>query len=175
MWCCLCRPAVAPQVDLGAPTSPSQTRSAEPKVVGEALADDARTATPPRGAVESRATSPLVADAKVETPPHVVDVGGVTSIEDVGATTSPTVIDVDPSVWCLVGLRTWSGTSLKLTWRQEVQEHLARRYLSLRLQARGCHGGQLTGITALSRRTGLRITRTCRPCEPASLPSIPRW
>jgi hypothetical protein len=78
------------------------------------------------------------------------------------------------SVQYLVGLRTWSGTSLKLTWRQEVQEHLACRYLNLHLQARGCHGGQLTGITPLGRRTGLKITRTYRPCGPASLPSIPR-
>jgi hypothetical protein len=91
-----CRPAVAPQGDLGAPASPSQTRSAEPKVVGEALADDAHTATLPRGAVESRATSPPVADSSVETPPRVVDAGGVTSTGDVEVTTSPTIIDVDP-------------------------------------------------------------------------------
>jgi hypothetical protein len=45
---------VVPQGDLGAPASPSWTRSAEPKVVGEALADDAHTTTPLRGAVESR-------------------------------------------------------------------------------------------------------------------------
>jgi hypothetical protein len=38
---------VVPQDDLGAPASPSRTRSADPRVVGEALADDARTATPP--------------------------------------------------------------------------------------------------------------------------------
>jgi hypothetical protein len=60
------------------------------------LADDAHTATPPRGAVESRATSPLVADARVETPPCVADAGGATSTGDVGETTSPTIIDVDP-------------------------------------------------------------------------------
>jgi hypothetical protein len=53
---------MAPQGDLGAPSSPSRTRSSEPTVMGEALADDARTATPPRGAVESRATSPPVVD-----------------------------------------------------------------------------------------------------------------
>jgi hypothetical protein len=87
---------VAPQVDLGAPASPSGMRSAEPKVVGGALADDVRTAAPPRGAVESRATSPLLLDARVETPPRVVDAGGVTSAGDVEAMISPTVIDVDP-------------------------------------------------------------------------------
>jgi hypothetical protein len=80
-----------------------------------------------------------------------------------------------PSVQCLVGLRTWSGTSLKLTWCQEVQEYLACRYLHLCPRAQGCHSGQLTGITPLGRRTGLKTTRTCRPCRPASLPSIPRW
>jgi hypothetical protein len=31
-----------------------------------------------------------------------------------------------PSVRSLVGQRTWSGTSLKFIWRQEVQKHLAR-------------------------------------------------
>jgi hypothetical protein len=80
----------------GAPASPSRTRSAEPKVVGEALADDAHTAAPPRGAVKSRATSPPVADSRVETPPCVVNAGGVTSAGDMGATTSPTIIDVNP-------------------------------------------------------------------------------
>jgi hypothetical protein len=83
------------------------------------------------------------------------------------------LLTLTPSALDLLGLRTWSGTSLKLTRRQEVQEHLARRYLNLHLQARGCHGDQLTGITPLGRRIGLRITRTCRPCGPASLPSIP--
>jgi hypothetical protein len=91
-----CRPAVTPQGDLGAPASPSRTRSDEPKIVGEVLADDARTATPPRGADESRATSPPVANAWVETPPRVANAGGTTSTGDVGATTSPTIIDVDP-------------------------------------------------------------------------------
>jgi hypothetical protein len=42
----LCRPVVVPQDDLGAPASPSRMRSSDPKVVGEALADYARTATP---------------------------------------------------------------------------------------------------------------------------------
>jgi hypothetical protein len=32
----------------------------------------------------------------VETPPRVFDAGGMTSAEDVRATTSPTIIDVDP-------------------------------------------------------------------------------
>jgi hypothetical protein len=63
--------------------------------MGEALADDAHTATPPRGAAESRATSPPVADSKVETPPRVVEAGGA-SARDVGATTSPTITNVDP-------------------------------------------------------------------------------
>jgi hypothetical protein len=82
--------------DQGAPASPSRTRSEEPKVVGEVLVNDAHTATPPRGAVESRATSPPVADARVETPPLVADPGGATYTEDVRATTSPTIINVHP-------------------------------------------------------------------------------
>jgi hypothetical protein len=63
-----CRPAVAPQGNLGGPAFPSWTRSDELKVVGEVLADDVHTATPPRGLVESRVTSPTVEDARVETP-----------------------------------------------------------------------------------------------------------
>jgi hypothetical protein len=65
--CLLCRSVAEPQGDLGAPTSPSRMRSPDPTDVGEALADDARTTTPPRGAAESRATSPPVADSRVET------------------------------------------------------------------------------------------------------------
>jgi hypothetical protein len=91
----LCVPVAIPQDDLGASASPSRTRSADPKVVGEALADDARTATPLRGAVESRVNSSPVADSRVETPLRTVEAGGA-SVGDVRATTSPRVIDVDP-------------------------------------------------------------------------------
>jgi hypothetical protein len=94
--CLLRRPVVEPRGDLGAPTSPSRMRSPEPTVVGEALADDARTATPPREAVESRTVSPPVADSRVETPPRAVEAGGGVSAGDVRAMTSPRVIDVDP-------------------------------------------------------------------------------
>jgi hypothetical protein len=90
------RPAVAPQGDQGAPASPSRTRSEEPKVVGEVLADDAHTATPPWGAIEGSATSPLVVDLRVDIPLHVADPVGATSTGDVGATTSSMIIDVDP-------------------------------------------------------------------------------
>jgi hypothetical protein len=55
-----------------------------------------------------------------------------------------------PSALDLLGLRTWSGTSLKSTRRQEVREHLARRYFNLDLQARGCHDTQLIGIHPLA-------------------------
>jgi hypothetical protein len=91
-----CRPVTRPQGGLGAPSSPSRMWSPEPRVVGEALADDARTATPPRGAVESRATSPPVVAARMETPPRAADEAGGASVGGVGATTSLTVIDVDP-------------------------------------------------------------------------------
>jgi hypothetical protein len=78
-----------------APSSPSRTRSPEPQVMGEALADDAHTATPPRRTVEGVVTSLPVADTRVDYPPHAVE-GVETSAGDVGATTSPTIIDVDP-------------------------------------------------------------------------------
>jgi hypothetical protein len=87
---------VVPQDDLGASASPSCTRSPDPKVVREVLADDTRTATPPRGAAESRAASPPVVDTRVASPPRVVEVGEGTSVGDVGATTSPRIIDVNP-------------------------------------------------------------------------------
>jgi hypothetical protein len=90
------RPVVEPQRGHNVMSSPSRTRSPEPQVVGEALADDACTATPPRGAVESWVTSPPVEDSKVESPPRVVEAVGATSVGDVGATTPPGVIDVDP-------------------------------------------------------------------------------
>jgi hypothetical protein len=85
-----------PQGGLVAPSSPSCTRSLEPRVVGEALSSDERTATPPRGVVESRVTSLPVAAARVETPPRAADEAGGASAGGVRATTSPTVIDVNP-------------------------------------------------------------------------------
>jgi hypothetical protein len=149
-----------------AQASPSHTRSLEPQVVGEALADDASTATPLRGAVENVVTSPPVADARVGTPPRVAEVVG-TSAGDVGATASP-------SGRFLVGMRAWSGTSLRSTWRQKARKHLEHRYFHLHLQAQGCHGAPLIGITPFGRRIGLRITKTCKPCRPTSSPSTTR-
>jgi hypothetical protein len=78
-----------------APSSPSHTRSPEPQVVGEALADDARTATPTRGMAEGLTTSPPVADTREGSSLHTTE-GVETSTGEVGATTSPTVVDVDP-------------------------------------------------------------------------------
>jgi hypothetical protein len=78
-----------------APSSPSRTRSPEPQVVGEALVDDTRTTTPPRGIAEGVVTSPPVADTRAGSPPRTVE-GVGTSAGDVGAMTSPTIMDVDP-------------------------------------------------------------------------------
>jgi hypothetical protein len=97
---------VVPQDDLGTPTSPSRTRSPDPKVVGEALANDARTATPTRGAAESRAASPLVADTGVASPPHTVEAGEGTSVRDVGVATPQELLMSTPSVQDLLGPRT---------------------------------------------------------------------
>jgi hypothetical protein len=108
----LCKLVVRPQGVPVAQPSPSRTRSPEPQVVGEALAGDARTTTPPRGAVENVVTSPPVADARVGTPPRVAEVVG-TSAGDVGATASPTIIDVDPIRAVPGEVRTWSGTGLR--------------------------------------------------------------
>jgi hypothetical protein len=71
------------------------TRGASCPIVGEVLADDACTATLPRGAVENVVTSPPVDNAKVNTPPRADEAVGA-SAGDVGAMTSPTIIDIDP-------------------------------------------------------------------------------
>jgi hypothetical protein len=63
--------------------------------VGKALADNARTATLPRGAAEGTTTSPPMVVTRVDTPPRSADARGA-SAWDVGATVSPVVIDVDP-------------------------------------------------------------------------------
>jgi hypothetical protein len=78
-----------------APSSPSRTRSPEPQVVGEALADDVRTTTPPRGIAEGVVTSLPVTNTRAGSPPRTVE-GVGTSAGDVRATTSPTIIEVDP-------------------------------------------------------------------------------
>jgi hypothetical protein len=78
-----------------APSSPSHTRSPEPQVVGKALADDARTTTLPRGVAEGVATSPPVNDTRAGSPLRTTE-GVGTSAGEVGATTSPTILDVDP-------------------------------------------------------------------------------
>jgi hypothetical protein len=69
-----CRSDVRPQRDLGAQASPSRTRSPDHEVGAQMLVDNARMTTP----------SP------------VADVGTHGSIGDVGASSSPPVIDVDP-------------------------------------------------------------------------------
>jgi hypothetical protein len=63
--------------------------------VGEALADDAHTATPTRGMAEVLTTSPPVTDTRAGSSFHTAE-GVDTSAGDVGATTSPAVVDVDP-------------------------------------------------------------------------------
>jgi hypothetical protein len=90
-----CRPAAGPQGVPVAPSSPSRTRSPEPQVVGEALVDDVHTATPTRGVAEGATTSPLVGDTRAGSSLHAAE-GIETSAGGVGATTSPTVVDVDP-------------------------------------------------------------------------------
>jgi hypothetical protein len=90
-----CRLVARPQGVPIAPWSPSRMRSPKPQVVGEALADDARTATPPRETVEGVVTSPPVDDTRVDSPPRAAE-GVETSAGGVLAMTSPTIIDVDP-------------------------------------------------------------------------------
>jgi hypothetical protein len=148
-------------------SSPSRTRSPEPQVVGEALADDVRTATPPRGAVETVVASPPVARAMVETPPHVAEAMGA-STGDFWATTSPTIIDVGP-------IRAVPGGAKDLV-RDQPQIDLApggpetsgAQVPPLHPQAQGCHDEGLIGITPLGRRIGSTTMKIYRPRGPAS-------
>jgi hypothetical protein len=168
-----CRPVTRPQGGQGAPSSPSRTRSSEPQVVREALVHDARTATPPWGAAEGKVTSPPVADPVVNTPPRAADAGGA-SAGDVGAMTSPAVIDVNPISVVPGGAEDLVRDQPQIDLAPGGPETSGAQVPHLCLRAQGCHGAQLIGITPLSRRTGLKTTRTCRPCEPASSPSTPR-
>jgi hypothetical protein len=158
---------VVPQRDLGAQASPSCTRSPDPKVMGESLADDARRTTLPRGVVESRATSSLLADSRVASPPRAVEAGEGATVGDVEAVASQEFLMSTPSVQDLLGLTTWSRTNLKLTRCQEIQGHLAHRYPNLPLQARDYRGRKLTGMTPLGRMISTRTMRICTPCGPA--------
>jgi hypothetical protein len=63
--------------------------------VGEELADDACTTTPTRGMAEGLTTSPPVIGTRAGSSLHTTE-GIETSAGEVGATTSPAVVDVDP-------------------------------------------------------------------------------
>jgi hypothetical protein len=94
-----CRPASGPQGVLVAPSSPSRTRSPEPQVAGEALVDDAHTSTPTRGVAEGATTSPPMTDTRAGSFLQAAE-GVETLAGKVGATTSPTVVDVNP-IWAV--------------------------------------------------------------------------
>jgi hypothetical protein len=69
-----CRSDVQPQSDLGAQASPSRTRSPDHEVGVQTLVDN----------------------AGMTTPPPAADVVTRGSVDDVRATTSPPIINVDP-------------------------------------------------------------------------------
>jgi hypothetical protein len=110
--------SVEPQRDLGAQASPSRTRSSDHEVTTQTLDDDARTATP----------SPA-ADARTATPLSVADAGAQCSIGDIGASTSPPVITMDPINMMPGALdQDLLGTQLKLSRRRRIQRHPVCRY-----------------------------------------------
>jgi hypothetical protein len=92
----LCSSVAEPQRNLSAQASPTRTRSPDPKVVVDSLADDVGTATLPPGAAEKRTTSPPVVDLRVASPPHASDAGAGGAIGDVRMSGSLKIIDVDP-------------------------------------------------------------------------------
>jgi hypothetical protein len=164
----LCRPVAVPQLDLGAQASPSRTRSPDPKVVAQSLTVDARTATPPPGVAEKKATSPIVADSRMASPPHAVDVERKVLLGTSERRLPRGLLMLTPSARDLLGLTTtWSRTRLKLTRHREVRGHPAQRYPILPLRARDYHGEKLIGMTPLGRMIYSRTTRICRPCGPA--------
>jgi hypothetical protein len=68
-----CRPVARPQGVPVTPSSPSSTRSPEPQVAGEALVDDARTATPTRGLPKGVTTSPPVTNMMAGSSLHTAE------------------------------------------------------------------------------------------------------
>jgi hypothetical protein len=103
----LCRSVVEPQRDPGAHASPSRKRLLDYGVTVQTLDDDARTETPPP-AVDSRvatlppasamrmATPPHASNTSMATPPPASDARAQGSVGDVGASTCPRVIYIDP-------------------------------------------------------------------------------
>jgi hypothetical protein len=119
----LCRSVAEPQRDLGAQALPSHTRSPDPKVVVDSLADDAGTATPPPGAAEKRTTSPPVVDSKVASPPRAGDTGAGGVDGDVRTLASPRIIDVDPIISRPAGADDdLIKDQVKLTWRRRPRD-----------------------------------------------------
>jgi hypothetical protein len=90
------RSVVEPQRDLGAQASPSRTWSPDHEVAAQTLADDARTATPLPAADARTTTPPPAADVRTTTPLPAADATAQGSVGDIGASTSPRVIDMDP-------------------------------------------------------------------------------
>jgi hypothetical protein len=91
-----CRSVAEPQRDLGAQASPSRTRSPDPKVMVELLADDEGTGTSPPVAGEKRTTPPPMADSRTASTPRADDAGAEGVVGDVGTPASPRIIDVNP-------------------------------------------------------------------------------
>jgi hypothetical protein len=152
------------------PSSPSRTRSPEPQVAGEALVDDARIATLTRGMAEGLTTSPPVTDTRAGSCLHTAE-GVETSVGEVGVTTSPTVVDVDPIRAIPNGARDVAEDQPQIDLAPGGPEASGAQVPpystpSLRLPRR-----QLIGITPLGRMIGSRTMRTCGLCRPASSPS----
>jgi hypothetical protein len=92
----LCESVAEPQRDLHAQASPSRTRSPDPKVVVESLADNVGTTTLPPAAGEKRVTPPPAVDSRTVSPPRAGDAGAGGAVGDVRMSPSPRIIDVDP-------------------------------------------------------------------------------
>jgi hypothetical protein len=153
-----------------APSSPSRKRSPEPLVAGEALVDDARTTTPTRGVAEGVTASPAVTDTRAGSSLHAAE-GVETSAGGVGATTSPTVVDVDPIRAVLDGARDVAKDQPQIDLAPGGPEVSGAQVppsstSSLRLPRRSINWDHTLG-----RMIGSRTMRTCGLCRPALSPS----
>jgi hypothetical protein len=92
----LCRSVAEPQRDLGAQASPSRMRSPDPKVVVESLADNARTATPPRLRVRRGRLRRQRQTREWQVPRTLMTQERGGAVGDIGTPASPRIIDVDP-------------------------------------------------------------------------------
>jgi hypothetical protein len=136
--------------------------------VGESLVDDVQTATPPRGAAESRETSPLVADSRVVSPLRAIEGGEGATVGDVGAAVSSRIIDVNPISARPAGADDLVRDQPHIDQAPRGPGTSGAQVPESSSRARGYCAGKLTRMAPLGRMISSRIMMICRPCGPVS-------